>query len=145
MHEFKTHSVLYRVIRVYYALNCNLNNTMQITFRWDFSGRILYFSLTPTETGAGNQKGRKSIFFKHPIRRVWPSSLDSAVSLVALCTHHMCQANRYKTAATVLQLHSRWKIYTPWCWPQMAFKSLKQIISLKSSSPPIVLLTAVYL
>lgn len=33
MHEFKTHSVLYRVIRVYYALNCNLNNTMQIIFR----------------------------------------------------------------------------------------------------------------
>ncbi len=33
MHEFKTHSVLYRVIRAYYALNCNLNNTMQITFR----------------------------------------------------------------------------------------------------------------
>lgn len=36
MHEFKTHSVLYHVIRAYYALNCDLNNTMQITLSWDF-------------------------------------------------------------------------------------------------------------
>lgn len=85
------------------------------------------------------KRERKYFSKKNPIRRFWPFTFDSAVSLVALCTHHMCQTNRYSAAATPLQSQSRGK-YVARDADLNWLKSLKPTITppspKKCSSPP---------
>lgn len=91
IHKFKKHLVLYRVIRAYHALYCNLNNTMQITFLWDFSGRMLY-SNPPTQ----EEEIKKCFPLKIPLGG---SGLRLVTQPLALCTHHMmCRAQSIRSS-----------------------------------------------